>query len=162
MEGFRSDKVNIKKILVQYTRKLSLVRRIIATLDINGWYYPLNSLSYIYSNSEISNLFLLNILNSKLMNFYFANTYIDIGIKPVYLVKLPIKGLALKDQIPFINLANKMLSLNKKLQEDNLSQLEKQKLEQEIKKTDNEIDELVYQLYGITEEEKKIIEESLK
>ena len=55
-----------------------------------------------------------------------------------------------------------MLSLNKKLQEDNLSQLEKQKLEQEIKKTDNEIDELVYQLYGITEEEKKIIEESLK
>ena len=96
------------------------------------------------------------------MNFYFANTYIDIGIKPVYLVKLPIKGPALKDQIPFINLANKMLSLNKKLQEDNLSQLEKQKLEQEIKKTDNEIDELVYQLYGITEEEKKIIEESLK
>ncbi len=38
----------------------------------------------------------------------------------------------------------------------------KQKIEQEIKKTDNEIDELVYQLYGITEEEKKIIEESLK
>ena len=31
-----------------------------------------------------------------------------------------------------------------------------------IKKTDNEIDELVYQLYGITEEEKKIIEETLK
>ena len=32
----------------------------------------------------------------------------------------------------------------------NLSQLEKQKIEQEIKKTDNEIDELVYKLYGIT------------
>ena len=40
--------------------------------------------------------------------------------------------------------------------------LEKQMLEEEIKKTDKEIDELVYQLYGITEEEKKIIEESLK
>jgi len=35
-------------------------------------------------------------------------------------------------------------------------------LEEEIKKTDNEIDELVYELYGINEEEKKIIEESLK
>ena len=55
-----------------------------------------------------------------------------------------------------------MLSLNKKLQEKNLSALEKQKIEQEIQKTDKEIDELVYQLYGITEEEKKIIEESLK
>ena len=38
----------------------------------------------------------------------------------------------------------------------------KQKTEKEIKKTNNEIDELVYQLYGITDEEKKIIEESLK
>ena len=53
--------------------------------------------------------------------------------------------------------------LNKKLQEiGDRNTLEKRKLEEGIKKTDNEIDELVYQLYGITEEEKKIIEESLK
>ena len=66
-------------------------------------------------------------------------------------------------QLPFINLADKMLSLNKKLQEiGDKNTLEKQKIEQEIKKTDNEIDELVYRLYGITEEEKKIIEESLR
>ena len=36
------------------------------------------------------------------------------------------------------------------------------KLEDDIEKTDNEIDELVYKLYGITEAEKKIIEESLR
>jgi hypothetical protein len=39
---------------------------------------------------------------------------------------------------------------------------ERQRLEAEIARTDAEIDELVYQLYGITDEEKKIIEESLK
>ena len=55
-----------------------------------------------------------------------------------------------------------MLSLNKKLQEERLTEHEKEKIQQEIKKTDREIDELVYQLYSITEEEKKIIEESLK
>ena len=55
-----------------------------------------------------------------------------------------------------------MLSLNKQLQEERLSQFEKEKIGHEINKTDSEIDELVYQLYGITEEEKKIIEESLK
>ena len=56
-----------------------------------------------------------------------------------------------------------MLSLNKKLKEiGDKNTLEKQKIEEEIKKTDNEIDELVYQLYGITEEEKRIIEESLR
>ena len=55
-----------------------------------------------------------------------------------------------------------MLSLNKKLQEiGDRNTLEKQKVEEEIKKTDNEIDELVYQIYGITEEEKKIIDVSL-
>ena len=66
-------------------------------------------------------------------------------------------------QLPFINLADKMLSLNKKLQEiGDKNTLEKQKIEQEIKKTDNEIDELVYQLYGITEDERNIIEVSLR
>jgi type I restriction-modification system DNA methylase subunit len=35
-------------------------------------------------------------------------------------------------------------------------------MEEEIEKTDREIDELVYELYGITKEEKKIIEDSLK
>ena len=55
-----------------------------------------------------------------------------------------------------------MLSFNKKLQEiGDRNTLEKQKLEEEIKKADNEIDELVYQIYGITEEEKKIIDVSL-
>ena len=77
--------------------------------------------------------------------------------------KVPIKNIPLKNQQPFINLCDKMLSLNKKLQEiGDRNTLEKQKLEEEIKKTDNEIDELVYQLYGITEDEKKIINESLR
>lgn len=38
----------------------------------------------------------------------------------------------------------------------------KAQLEKEIQKLDDEIDEEVYKLYGITAEEKKIIEESLK
>ena len=56
-----------------------------------------------------------------------------------------------------------MLSLHKRLNEIGDKQTtEKEKIETEIKKTDNEIDELVYKLYGITDEEKKIIEDSLK
>ena len=35
--------------------------------------------------------------------------------------------------------------------------MDKEKAKEEIKKTDNEIDELVYQLYGITEEGKKLL-----
>jgi hypothetical protein len=56
-----------------------------------------------------------------------------------------------------------MLSLNKRLSElgDKFTS-ERAKLEDEIKRTDNEIDELVYKIYGMTSEEKRIIEESLE
>ncbi len=38
---------------------------------------------------------------------------------------------------------------------------DKERAKEELKKTDTEIDELVYELYGITDDEKRIIEESL-
>jgi hypothetical protein len=40
--------------------------------------------------------------------------------------------------------------------------LSKEKAKEEIEKTDAEIDDLVYNLYGITADEKNIIEDSLK
>jgi len=56
-----------------------------------------------------------------------------------------------------------MFSLNKRLNEIGDKKTdERAKIEEEIKKTDAEIDELVYKIYGITPEEKKVIEESLK
>jgi hypothetical protein len=56
-----------------------------------------------------------------------------------------------------------MLSLNKRLNEIGEKKTdERARIEEETKHTDNEIDELVYKIYGITEAEKKIIEESLK
>ena len=60
-------------------------------------------------------------------------------------------------------LANRMLQLNEKViplrdrQTD-----ERTRLEEQIKKTDSEIDELVYEAYGITEDEKRIIENAPK
>lgn len=52
-----------------------------------------------------------------------------------------------------------MLSLNKQLQSlGDKKTAQTAKLEEEIQKTGEEIDELVYKLYWITEAEKKIIE----
>ena len=39
---------------------------------------------------------------------------------------------------------------------------EKQMIQRQIDATDNQIDTLVYELYGLTEEEKRIVEESIK
>ena len=115
------------------------------------------------NSGDFNLMFILSIINSKLMSYFLKfNSGGRIDTYPDDWKKIPIKDVSKNKQLLFITLCDKMLSLNKKLQEERLSQHEKEKIQQEIKKTDNEIDELVYQLYGITEEEKKIIEESLK
>ena len=55
-----------------------------------------------------------------------------------------------------------MLSLQKQFHQNNFSGNEKERLEQQIKNIDYEIDQEVYKLYGLTKEEIKIVEESLK
>ena len=49
-----------------------------------------------------------------------------------------------------------MLDLNRKIQTAKSSR--KEQIQRQIKKTDREIDELVYKLYGIMDEERKVIE----
>ena len=161
LAGYRKESLEVPKIIIQYIRKLSMKRRLICAIDQSGEYYPLNNYSYVTGN-ERTLKYLLAVLNSKLINFYFANTFIDYNIKPTYIDLLPIKVILEPQQQPLIKLVDKMLSLNKRLNElKDKSTDEKAKIEAEIKKTDQEIDELVYKLYGITEAEKKIIEESL-
>lgn len=57
-----------------------------------------------------------------------------------------------------VALVERMLELNKKKHSGKLAPSELDRLEREIAATDEQIDELVYELYGITDEEKKIIE----
>ena len=103
------------------------------------------------------------------MSFYHKEKYLD-PLKNLFqkilianAKKFPIKIIPESEQQPLIKLVDKMLYLNKRLNEIGDKKTdERARIEEEIKHTDNEIDELVYKIYGITEEEKKIIEESLK
>ncbi len=139
-----------------------------ATIVDSNKYIPINTVYVIHPKINSTSIkYLLVLLNSKLIGYYTRKKYGTtamrggfIELRTFEIKNIPIKILPeYEDKLRL--LADKMLSLNKKLHEENISPLEKQKLEQEIQKTDNEIDELVYQLYGITGEEKKIIEESL-
>ena len=58
-----------------------------------------------------------------------------------------------------VQLVERMIDLHKKKQHANADS-EKELFEHQIKATDNEIDELVYKLYRLSEEEKKIVEEN--
>lgn len=110
---------------------------------------------------------ILGILNSKLIEFFVKNTstylrgfyysYENRFIKDIPIV-LPDK----KQSQKIIEFVKNMLELQKKLSTENIIGNEKERLEQQIKNVDYEINEEIYKLYEISKEEQKIIEESLK
>jgi hypothetical protein len=77
-----------------------------------------------------------------------------------FLENLPIQG---AQQQRLEKLVNERLTIGKRLFAigDKLTD-KKIILEKEAKETDSEIDELVYKIYGITDAEKEIVENSLK
>ncbi len=121
--------------------------------------------AYIMASND---KYLLGILNSKLCTYVFSKISSRIRgnflrWKSQYVRQIPIKNIDLskttqKNQHDkMVELVEKMLELNNKKSTLPPSS-KREKIEREIKITDEEIDELVYELYGITEEEKKIIE----
>ena len=151
------------KILVQAIRNLALKRRIIATVDTQGLYAD-HTLNVLYTeHKEYDIRYVLAILNSALVNFLFSKKYIDINIKGVYLTDVPIPRIDFfvsagrKRHNRMVKLTDSMLGLQQQLAGAQ-SAAQKAILQRQIDSTDAEIDRLVYDLYGLTEEEIAVIE----
>ena len=71
---------------------------------------------------------------------------------------LPIRFPSPAQEKRIISLVEQMLSLQKKYHDEKISGGEKERLKQQIENTDYEIDEEIYKLYEITDEEKRIVE----
>ncbi|MEN6511978.1 MAG: N-6 DNA methylase [Chloroherpetonaceae bacterium] len=108
--------------------------------------------------------FILSLINSNLMNFYHRNKYLDVSKHLFQKIliqnckKIPIpKSPDTNIQNQLVQLVDTMLQLNKDLQKATLPN-QKEQLKQRITYTDKKIDQLVYSLYGLTEEEINIVE----
>ena len=114
--------------------------------------------------SEKYNLkYVLGLLNSRLLNFYFRSLLgYGLNVYPESIEQLPIRRIDFdnpeekKMHDDLVALVERMLELNKRLR-DAVGR-EREELERRIERTDREIDELVYRLYGLTEEEINIVE----
>jgi hypothetical protein len=137
------------------------------TLDTKG-YYPLKT-CFIIPNPD---KYLLGLLNSKLFEFYMRQNFPILGDPQkggrilhgaTYMNKLPIKTSNQVEKKSIIELVDKMLCLKERINElGNKLTDERARIEDKISKTNLEIDKLVYRIYGITESEKEIVENSLK
>jgi len=148
--------------------------KIIAPAIVKNATFALDDQGF-YSNDKTSiiptdDLFLLGILNSTIMDFVLkriASTkqggYFE--QKPMYISQLPIHKLNSEDPAEraahdaIVEKVEQMLALNKQLaQAERDLDDSRHSLGQKIQSLDIEIDALVYGLYGLTEEEIKVVE----
>ena len=128
--------------------------------DDEGQFYCVNT-AYIIASAD---KYLLGILNSRLITFYYANlsaSYRGGYLRFIYqyLVQLPICIIDKANPDKIVQLVEQMLELNKQLAAATEPQLKKL-LKQQIERVDGEIDQLFYRLYDLTGEEIGIVEKS--
>jgi hypothetical protein len=118
----------------------------------------------------MSPLFVLGILNSKLLRRFWIDRFYDQRktfpkIKGTYLKKLPIRTVDFSDpddvvrHDQMVELVERMLGLHERLAEARIEG-ERTVFGHQISATDRQIDRLVYELCGLTDEEIKIVEEA--
>ena len=131
------------------------------TFDSNGYF--LNKTCFF---SPVKNLFVLGVLNSKPIWFYLKRLCSVLGDadkggrllqQKIYIEKIPIPPAPSSDTLT--PLVSKILDLHKKLSEAKVPEA-KTMLQRQIETTDKQIDRLVYELYGLTEDEIKVVEGS--
>jgi type I restriction-modification system DNA methylase subunit len=146
-----------KKIIIRQTSD-----RLIAHLDTNKYLSLKNVHNLRIINAELAYEYLLGLLNSKLLDWWYQKLIPEKGrvfaeVKIVNLVKLPIKVTSKEQQNQIIKYVEQLLQLNKDLQEATLPN-QKEQFNAKIGYHEDQINMLVYQLYGLTDEEIKIIE----
>jgi hypothetical protein len=136
----------VPKILVQGTRNPRLVTRVVATMD-EQCVYGTQGLNFIVPrDADAPIYFLLAVLNSTLINHLYATKFLNVAIKAEYLKDTPIPRAEPRDEEALDTFARRILAAKAADPAADTSAWERK------------IDERVYRLYGLTEEEIKIVE----
>ena len=137
------------------------------TLDTEG--FLINDKLFVLPTESLA---LLGILNSALANFFFSSVcarlegmgekkYVE--FRAQYVERFPIRAINYNDPVEksahdkLVGLVESMLALHKSLASAQ-SPVEKERLDKQIKSTYHGIDTLVYDLYGLNQEEIRIVE----
>lgn len=131
---------------------------IMATIDTEGL-LTLDTVMNIYlTTNRFALQYVLAILNSHLASWFYYWFVYNRAVRTMhfdkyYIGKLPIKDIDFKLQQPFISLVNQILAIAK-----DSDYLESPAKQDKVKEYERQIDQMVYELYGLTEEEIKIVE----
>ena len=157
------------KVMIPY-----MINRLSAYPDLSDYTYFVNvttgGYGIVLDEVYCDLLYFSGLINSKLLDYYLKKVSTNFhggyfAANKQYIEQLPIRLIdsnkneekRVHEQI--VKLVKRMLTLNKMINKvENKKTAESAKIEDEIRKTDAKIDEIVYKIYGITEKEKEIIE----
>ena len=166
----KQDVVKFKKPELYEAKEKILIRRVgsdlQATLDTSS-YWNLNTIYNLHVNQDYAFSYVLGLINSRLISFWFKNTFVfDDKLFPYarisQLEQIPIPNLNLTnksekakhDQI--VLLVDQMLDGKKKLSEAK-TERDKEFYSRKCTALDKQIDDAVFDLYGLTEEEREMV-----
>jgi len=156
------------KLMVPY-----MVTHLATYLDHTDGFYFINVTTGGYgitsADPTVSLPYLCGLLNSRLLDFYFKSVTTPFhggyfAANKQYIEQLPIRPINFSDPADkarhdkMVELVDRMLELNKQKHSGKLAPSQVDRVDREIAATEAEIDNLVYELYGITDEERKIVE----
>lgn len=134
-----------------------------ATFDGDN-YYVKDVLIVASTDKDAESLqFLTGILNSRLMKFYYETSFPTLHVQRDEVASLPVgRGDMVKETdrsrfMRVVSLVSQILKLHKQLATAKTLQ-DQTMLQRQIDATDRQIDQLIYELYGLTDEEIKIVE----
>jgi type I restriction-modification system DNA methylase subunit len=152
---------NIERFLSEKIIVARMGNMLIASYDNGGLF--VKDAMLLLKKSGISLKYILALINSRLMNYYYQEYFVTIDVLKNALLSLPIAHIRLDNASDkqkhdnLVSLVDKMLELKQKEASEQDTQ-RKNILLRFINDIDKEIDAAVYALYGLTEEEIAIVE----
>lgn len=134
------------RIILQGLTGINERRRLKCTI-VAGEMYLANSCNYIVCNNDNQRIFLLGLLNSSLMNWIFKARSTSSNVNGYEVDNLPI--IFPKQEAIFNDVVEKVMQI---------LAIKQTKSNTDTTVVEQEIDQLVYQLYGLTAREIKIVE----
>lgn len=137
-----------EKLITQ--RVNSSMQLLVAYDDGQNYFLDTTNVSrYTSWDKKYSLKFICGLLNSKLINFWYCNKFRMPTIGIYELHSIPVRPILPKEQEPYIILVDKILAAKKENPKADTTKLEEQ------------LDQMVYKLYGLTNKEIFIVEESV-
>lgn len=150
------------KILFVRLRNKSLGRKLVGTLDEQKFYNRDNFNNIIIKDDRYSLKYVLGLFNSTLINYWYRSYFDNVNINPAQVCLIPIRTIDFSDKRQKLlhdtvdRAVSKLLEIEARRSETKTAH-EIRVLERQFEAADSRLDSLVYELYGLMQEEIEIV-----